>query len=275
MGNKQDTQQILDELAVAEERQVYISTPSGKLEENKAYKAIWNLNTKTLGCIASNGYNIIQHREVVSSLLTALNNLNINYTFDVRSDGHRMFFDVKFPDTRMLIKKGEEFIGGLRLVNSFDKTTGLLIMPRMERLVCSNGMILNHFITGFSIRHNQKLVEDFQIIVEKSINNMINSSSVLKAMINKCLEDSVEWKFAERILFNLLHRKKHVEAIIEILKKEESVTRWDIYNSITQYATHGAQLKPSVENWLQNKAQSLLETELEELNIEVPEIEVK
>ena len=262
--------EMIETLDVAQEREVFIPSSSGDLKRANDYKAIWNMNTNTLGCIASKKYNIIQHKDVVKSIFTALDNLNIQYVKELKVDGHRIFLDIKFPDAKLLVKEqGEEFIGGLRLINSYDKTTGLLILPRLDRLACLNGMIVSKFLPGYSIRHNQKMVENFQGIIEKSLNEMINSCDIFKALINNCLADSVEWEIAEIVLLNLLRRKKHTELILQRLEgngKNSKVTRWDIYNAITSYATHGEQLKPNVESWLQNKAQLLLQTQLSNLS---------
>ena len=245
---------------------------------------VWNLSKNSLGCIASTGYNIIQHKEVVNSLFQAINGLNLKFDFNMRTQGHRVFLDVSFPDTKLLVQakgmeKGETFIGGLRLINSYDRSTGLLILPRLCRVVCSNGMIMSNFIQGYSIRHNQELVKDFEAIIEKALNGMVNSCDKLKAVINNCIADSIEWQVLEVVLKNLIAYEKHRIAIFTILKSNEKlkgkpITRWDIYNSVTQYCTHGNQLKPSIEMWLQNRAQKLLETPLKEFMIE-EEIEVK
>jgi hypothetical protein len=276
--------QEVENLDVAESRKVLIPSSSGdNLIEAENYQAIYNLSQNSLGCIASKGYNIIQHREVVSSLFEAIDNLNIPYEKKMRTQGHRVFLDIIFPDTKILVKakglvQGEEFVGGIRLINSYDKTTGLLILPRIERVACANGMIVSHFIAGYSIRHNQTLVKDFQIVIEKAINGLVNSSSVLQAILNECIADSIEWKYCELIFKNLIKYKKHSEGILEILKqnKKDVITRWDIYNSITAYCSHNAQLKPSIEAHLQNKAQYLLKTKLEVLAVEeeAPQIEV-
>jgi hypothetical protein len=279
--------QEVEDLDVAESRKVLIPSTSGdNFVEAKDYQAIWNLSQNSLACISSKGYNIIQHREVVTSLFQAIENLNIPYEKKIKTQGHRIFVDITFPDTKILVKakglvKGEEFVGGIRLVNSFDKTTGLLILPRMERVVCANGMIVSQFITGYSIRHNQALVKDFQIVIEKAINGLVNSSSVLQAILNECIADSIEWQYCELVLKNLIKYKKHTEGILEILKqnKKDVLTRWDIYNSVTAYCSHNAQLKPSIEAHLQNKAQHLLKTKLEVLSVdeedaEAPQIEV-
>lgn len=271
--------QNVEDLDVAESRKVLIPSSSGdNLIEAEDYQAIYNLSKNSLGCIASKGYNIIQHRQVVSALFEAIENLNIPYEKKMRSQGHRVFLDITFPQTKVLVKakglvQGEEFVGGIRLINSYDKTTGLLILPRMERVVCANGMIVSQFIAGYSIRHNQTLVKDFQIVIEKAINGIVNSSSVLQAILNECIADSIEWQYCELVFKNLIKYKKHTEGILEILKqnKKDVVTRWDLYNCITAYCSHNAQLKPSIEAHLQNKAQHLLKTKLEVLAVEEPE----
>lgn len=254
----------LEQLDVAEERSIYIKQPSGKFLKAKDHKAVWNLNQNALGCIASSEYNIIQHRHVVKSLIEALNNLNVQFTHKLQTDGNRIFLDIEFPSAKIYVQKGEEFVAGIRLVNSYNKTTGLLILPRLVRLVCTNGMVMHQgFLQAYTIRHTQKLAEDFQGIVEKSIKSMIDGSVHLKAMINDCISDSIEWKLAEKVYANLLHRKKHIEEIFKRLEHKDQVTRWDLYNAITDYATHGEQLKPTIETWLQRKAERLLTTPLE------------
>jgi len=274
----QDVEQIFDveNLDVAESRKVLIPTPAGSFMEAQRYQAVWNLSKNVLGCIASKEYNIIQHKAVVQSLFDAIKGLNLRYDFNMRTQGHRVFLDISFPDTKLLVEakgleKGEEFIGGIRLINSYDKTTGLLILPRLCRVACANGMIVSSFIKGYSIRHNQELVKNFEVIIETAIGDMINSCDKLKAVVNDCIEDSIEWSVVELILEKLISYEKHRIGILQILKSNEKLksqpklTRWDIYNAVTQYATHGAQLKPSIESWLQGRAQKLLETKLDVL----------
>lgn len=271
--------QNVEDLDVAESRKVLIPSSSGdNLIEAEDYQAIYNLSKNSLGCIASKGYNIINHKEVVDALFEAVKGLNIKFDYIIKQQGHRMFLDVSFPDTKLLVQakglvKGEEFLGGIRICNSYDKTVGLLILPRITRVVCSNGMMVNNFISGYSIRHNQKLVEDFAGLIEKALNSMINSSAVLQAVVNDCIADSIEWQYCELVFKNLIKYKKHTEGILEILKqnKKDVVTRWDLYNCITAYCSHNAQLKPSIEAHLQNKAQHLLKTKLEVLAVEEPE----
>lgn len=257
---------------VAESRPVFTQTAGGTLLKLPEHQAVWNMSKDCLGCIASQEYKIIQHNAVVGSLFQALQNLNINFKHEARQGNNTLFLDVEFPDTKINVMKGEEFIAGLRIINSYNKTTGLMILPRLDRCVCSNGMIVSSFLKGYNIRHTQKIAEDFQEIIEKALNEMINSSPKLKAVIENCMEDSVEFVLAEKVLYNLLRTEKHSKAIAERLQLEKKavVTRWDIYNAITDYVSHGSQLKPTVEQAIQMKAQKLLSTNtalLQELEV--------
>jgi hypothetical protein len=255
----------IEALDVAESRKVFVERPDESHSELKQFKAVWNLSKNTCGCIASTGYKIVQHRELVRSLIEAIENLNIRHEVSLNSQGHRLFVDVKFPEVKLLAKEvDEEFIGGLRIINSYDKTTGLIIVPRLERLACSNGMVVAKFIGGFSVRHNAPLVEEFAGLIEKTLNDMINSCPKLQAIVNDCISDSIEWELCKRLVKALIKREKHTELILENIDPSKTITRWDIYNAITRYATHGEQLKPNVEHWLQNKAQRLLHKPLEQ-----------
>lgn len=260
---------------VAESRPVFTQTAGGTMLPLPQLQAVWNMTQDHLGCIASQEYKIIQHNAVVSSLFQAINNLNLKFSYDARQGNNTLFVDIKFPETRINVMKGEEFIGGLRIINSYNKTTGLMILPRLDRVVCSNGMVVSKFLDGYTIKHNQKIVEDFQRVIEKALNEMINASPKLRAIIEHCMEDSVEFQLAEKILYNLLKSERHTTAIYERLQKDrkDKLTRWDIYNAITDYVSHGEQLKPTVEQAMQMKAQKLLSTPTAQLQeLELPRV---
>jgi hypothetical protein len=244
--------------ALAEQSKELLAEFDKTLSKNKG---IWNITQDSLGCVATDGYNLIQHREVVLAVEQTVGNLNIPHDSTIRVDGHRIFYDINFKHEKLKVL-GEEFTCGFRLINSYDKTTGLLILPRLERLVCLNGMVIKKLVPGYCIRHNQKIAENFQAIIEKALKQMINSDKKLQQMVEVCIGDSVEWQIVDTIMSNLIGRKNHIEGIMSKLEHTDRVTRWELYNAITNYATHGEQLKPNVENWLQNKAQRLLDRPL-------------
>jgi len=235
------------------------------------FKVIWNTDKDEAVTVVSNRYNLVQHEEVVSAVADAIQNLNISANARVRNGGNRIFVDIEFDNAKLYVKEvGEEFIGGIRVINSYDRTTGIIVAPRLLRLSCSNGMVVQHgFIKGYNIKHTAKLEKDFQATIELMVKDMIDNNDKLKALVNDCIGDSIEWELMEKILKSVSGAKKHFEAIKEILdndsKSLHELTRWDLYNAFTNYATHGEQLSPNVENLMQKKAERILLTPLVEL----------
>jgi hypothetical protein len=210
----------------------------------------------------------------VLALQQALVGLNINFTSHISQQGHRIFADFTFPDAKIVLTQvGEEFATGVRLINSYDKSTGLIIVPRLCRLVCTNGMVLKTFGEGLVMKHNNhNLAQDIAGMVEATLAKIINSQANLQAMVSNCMADSIEWHMVEGIMKRLIGRQKHMVAIMSRCEPVNGViTRWALYNAITAYATHGEQIKPNIEAWLQSKAEKVLNTPLAGLaDVEVP-----
>lgn len=231
--------------------------------ELKGYRAVWNVDKKRTASIVSERYNIVQHQEVVDAVVTAVSNLNLKADCRVRDNGNSIFVDLTFADKPVNVKKGEEFFAGIRIINSYNKTTGIVVAPRMLRCICSNGMVVDKIISGYNIMHTKKLTEDFQSIVERLVNKMVNSVDKFREIVEDCIGDSIEWEMLDKILKNLSGAEKHLKGIKGLLP--ENPTRWDVYNAFTEYATHGTQIKPNVEQRLQMTSQKLLTTPLQAL----------
>lgn len=245
-----------------------------RAEPEKNRKAVFNTHSEKVAAIVSDRYILVQHKQVVNSVIDALANLNIKTQANVRDAGNRIFVNLTFPDAKMDIQLNETFFMGLQIVNSYNKTTGVMVLPRLVRLTCLNGMVVSvGWTKGINLIHTNKLVEDFQAAIPVMIKQMANDSEKFKTMLNTCISDSVEWKIMNRILNKLLDAKsKHLEHVTEKLKqyaKGAKPTRWDLYNAFTDYATHDKQIKPNVEHWLQRKAQKVLTTSLAALTPEI------
>lgn len=251
----------------AESRDVFVGDSRNA---EKDYKAVFNIDKQKVACICSDGYNIVQHRHLVDSVREAIGNLNIKATATVRDDGNRIFVDINFPDSKLYVAKGEEFFSGIRLINSYNKTTGIMMLPHLVRLACSNGMVVDvNWVKSFNVSHTSKLAKEFEVSVAVMIKDMVEGNEKFKAMVNGCIGDSIEWEIMDSIINKLVDaRSKHIEAIKSQLKVEcngKIPSRWNLYNSFTSYATHGQQLSPNINHWLQTKAQKVLVTPLVEL----------
>lgn len=255
----------------ATERQIFVNGV-----DQPKYKAIWNETRGHVSAIASNKYNLVAHQDVFNAVKDALANLNLNTSVKIRDGGDRMQADVVFEGRDIEVAKGEVFAGGFRLINSYNKTTGVIIQPCLVRLACLNGMVASEIInTGFSVHHSNKMVLDFERSIPKLINDLAQSNEKIKSILNTAIGDSIEWQLLDKLLEKFVHVEKHRKNIYSILARDckgDSVSRWDLYNAFTNYATHGQQLKISAENLIQRKAQEILKTDFETLLKITPEV---
>lgn len=258
-------------------------------KEDNNFKGVFNVSKGELVTVVSKDYTLIQHRDILENFKTALNNLNVPFELKLISANNKLVMDIEFPEMRKNVMVGEEFTLGFRVINSYNKSTSLIIAPKFVRLACANGMVVTAKNTGaFHIRHNSKLAEDIPAAIEKAINETIATSEKLSTWVSECMTDSVEWEHASKIVEKLIYQKKWKTKILDELgirrvEIEENgikkikyvsadgkkINRWSIYNSITKLATHDTQLSSNVEAWLQQRATKLLTTPLQQMPIAV------
>lgn len=125
------------------------------------------------------------------------------------------------------------------------------------------------------IKWTDQLSVELEGIVDKLIHDIIAKDDVLAAVVSDCIKDSVEWKTMKLLLKHLFSRKSHIQRILQRLPRDkDKISRWDLYNAVTSYATHDERLKPHVDTMLQNKANLILKKSYDELCDEaIPKLE--
>jgi hypothetical protein len=263
----------------------------GVIKDVKKFKGIYNVSKGEMACAVIPHYNLVQHKQYFDSFATALGRLNIDFSMTLKYSGNRAFADVEFKDRNLKFDKlDEEFTTGLRLANSYDKTCGLLVAPRYTRLACVNGMILTRSERTLSIKHHTKIVKEIEVFVEKKLNEFISSHTDLQQWVSTSMDDSIEWRTTCAIIEKLFSQIKHREEILRNLGisivivtdkktkkksisyvpddnkiKENPITRWEMYNAVTKYLTHGEQITPHIESLFHKQAEKLLVTPIEKL----------
>ena len=266
----------------------------GVEHETHNWKGIYNLNknvyTKT---VSRNLYQVITHKEFLNTFATALDNLNIKYSANIQSMGNTVVTDIEFSEKKIELKElNEEFVSGIRLINSYDRNYPITIMPRLVRLACLNGMVLSRDETKFNVKHSSQLAREIEKLISVKITQILNKYQDMQVMVETCIADSIEWKLASKIMEKLIVQPKHLEKILgnleieristpnlkdkknptitflsKSLTDEDKLTRWQLYNAITKYTTHGEQLATYIEMHLQSKAEKLLLTPLIKLKM--------
>ena len=242
----------------------------------KDVMGVWNLDKNVLACLAPKNYTVIQHKEAAEGLIEAITSLNIKATAELQLSKHGIHVDFDFPESKFELKEvGEQFTTGIRIVNRYDLVAGLVISPRVTRLACSNGMIVTDVIKSQRIKFTEEMNITVEGIIDKIIKDIITNDEKLANYVSICMRDSVEWNTLKLLLKHMFRTKKQVKEIYaRIDQNKERPTRWDFYNAVTNYATHGERLRPHVEAWLQNKAQSIMKTSFTDLcKIELPQID--
>jgi len=233
----------------------------------KKHMGVWNLDKGHLACIAPKNYVAIPHREAVEAVVDAITSLNITAECEVKLYKDSVVVDINFPGTERELKVvGDKFTSGIRIISDYAEVAGLVIGGRVQRLACSNGMIVSEFVRSKRIKFTDELTLTVEGVIDTILKDIINNDDRLANMVSVCMKDSIEWQTLKLLLKHMFKRQKHTREILERMRKpSEQPTRWDLYNAVTNYATHGERLQPNVEAWLQNKAQHIIKTDFDEL----------
>jgi len=257
------------------------------------WKGIYNSTQGEFCAAVTESYNVITHKTYFNGFAEVMDRLNIPFSMTIKEQNNQAFADIRFIGRNLKFEKlNEEFVTGIRLSNSYNKTQGLGVSPMFTRLACTNGMVLTRAEKSFSIRHHSRMAIEIEVFIEKRLNEIINRDQQLQHWVSESMSDSVEWKTLVKILEKLFTRPKHREEILkrlgitvvekkkgkkiigfEYVMENKDITklnRWDVYNSVTQFATHGEHITPHLEMYLQSLAEKLLTTSFEKL----PRIEV-
>src|SRR3989338_5466252 len=243
----------------------------------KRHMGVWNIDQARLACIAPKSYAVIQHKYAVEALIDAITSLNIKASAELKTEKHSVLVDFDFPESKFELKEfGESFTSGIRVVSDYSNSAaGLVIAARITRLACSNGMLISEVVKSQRIRFTEELNITIEGVIDKIIKDIITNDEKLANVVSICMRDSIEWITLKLLLRYMFKTKKHIKEIRARLPQDkEKPTRWDFFNAITHYASHGERLKHHVEAWLQNKAQKIMKTSFNELcEIELPPIE--
>jgi len=260
--NATQLRQTIKSLDKAEEREVLSrpfkwQEPTDDLNVSEEHQGVWNLGTGKLACIASKRYKIIQHTDALQQLSEVLTTLNINCSGKVINERDRVTAEILFKDLH--IDDGKLGIQlGVRIINSYDCSRSLGGELIAFRKVCTNGMIVGR-ATGISFKRTHIGNLDARAEMREFLKKAINGTEALKKFVSEAMAETLEWDLARRVLMKLIKVKSLRELIIKNLEETEGkMTRWDLYNAITNVATHGEDISSNAFEYLQRKAQDVL-----------------
>ncbi len=263
----------------------------GVIKDVEKYKGVYNHSKgKFCGAVVSH-YTVVQHKDYFLSFAESMTRLGMDYKMTLKECGNRAFADIEFKGRDLKFDKlDEEFITGIRLSNGYAHNIGISVSPRFTRLACDNGMILTRSIKKISQKHIEVKIRNVNNFVETELNGLIKSYSELEKWVSMSMADSIEWITACKIMGKLFKQLKHREKILKELgisvihvenkktkkknisyvwddlqNKKKKFNRWELYNAITSYITHGEHISPHVEDLFHKSAERLLITPLSKM----------
>lgn len=223
-------------------------------EKQEGYRGVYNKTRNELITIKRvTGHKLIQHKEAVDVFIDTSLSMNLSFKGKVIDSGNKVA--VQFiANTGFLTSTNEEVKQGIVLFNEYGK--GLFLGWQGVNLSCTNQMNAN--FTRSAIRIPDTIMLGSKL--KEAITDIMDSNDQIKQYVEKAIADSMEWDYATQIIGLMIYEKKHRESIIKILEenKKDKISRWDLYNAITNYATHGENITSNVEDYLQNSAQRVL-----------------
>lgn len=242
----------------------------------KEWKGIYNMDKRKIATVASEDYQIIQHKDVQDAVTQTLSRLNLDVKGVVRNFGDSFRADLVFQNAGVEVTDDASGIQiGIRVVNSYNKATSFRLEMFGFRRVCQNGMTFG--AKSFGIVENtihygerEKNLAEIGRITEGFIHKVINSSATMQAYVNLMIGDSMEYTTCIKIVRALVKAEKHQEELIKRLT--DAKTRWELYNAVTNYATHGEQLTPHVQTYLEGVSRRIMEKNGAELDAEANQI---
>ena len=218
-------------------------------QEVNGYKAIVNANDdRSIFTIATNAYQITQHKDVVETVVSALESTGVKYTpLRVTDVNGRMYVEFDLPTIQHDVKSVGDIVNlRVGVYNSYDASMGVRVETYGHRLICSNGCWASEAFNRYYSRHVRGIeletiregivsgIAAFKdklcVMFEKYAQEQVSENSVV-AFIDDCRENKViPIKYLDAIETNVIHRTgADVEPV---------TNKWMLYNSITEILTH-------------------------------------
>jgi len=227
-----------------------VSVRNKKADE---YQAIWNLSQGYLEAIKPKKYGIIQHQDAFMPVVKAIKDSNLQCHGRLYNNRGLVEIEILFENAKLMDNKNLiEF--GIRAVNNYAKPD-FSVDSFGFRVVCTNGMILKKIMGGFKVDH--RMLEELDKKTADFISKLFEKIKRVDNLMVVAKEEVIDEDEAKEIVYGEIGGKERTLKILEIITENNGENRWDLYNSITQYATHYAKSR-SQREWMQRVAQRVL-----------------
>jgi hypothetical protein len=186
--------------------------------------------------VVSQDYQLMPNREVAEIAEDILRRSGLEYTLA------KHLFDGKHFRQRWIVPSlnAEPEVGDLIQVavdvsNSYDGTSSFGLSFNAQRLVCTNGMVLDFLLGGFRFRHygNENFQEELSMAAQ-SIRELGPKMLQLAPSIKRMMEEPVS-RYDIQTIFSEIQLPKTY--IADVFMQLDGDTEWSLYNAFTGVLT--------------------------------------
>lgn len=266
-GDVKELESLVEKLDHAEVRGVSVKDTA-----IDGYKGIWNTSKNELeGIVKTINSDLIQHKDSFMPFIHAVKDASdssggeVKIKGSVKDFGGRVIVSAMFSNLEVNAgSDGDKIQLGARLENNYNS-------PHFRaegfgfRSFCQNGMFLGRVLTA-RVSSKHAIQADLEKKCLEFIGMMFDKSTLLVDVIKEAEQDIVkEPKVVEAIFLGEVGGPRTTQKIMDLLEKPDVISRYDMYNAVTNFATHQAK-NESQREYYQGTAQRLLTVPIKELN---------
>lgn len=265
-------------------------TVTGKNKPENKHFAIVNTRSNEVAQIVSDQYKILNHKDffsMVSDTVRSTGSENMKGYVLESNDGDSYTVRFIFDDIEVTEPgKGQNIKVGMEFSNSYDSAYAARGRAFFLRISCYNQMILQNIIPEcmFSRSHSARseiaLLEAVTIKAENFAKQLVQSGVKFQNVMEDAIGDNLVFEKPVQVedLFKQVFTERHAQKISDIARRAATrstegynLTRWDLYNAVTDYVSHQP-ITPNVFEQILVKAENKI---LNNKALEVPAIPVR
>lgn len=216
-----------------------------KKEANRV--ALWNTDEEELLSLVSDQYKPINHGSVINSFENALEQMNIE-PIDVQylttPNKNKMWMHVDLKTVDATIDPVENIVDqwklGVVVIHGLDSYAGLLILPAITRMVCTNGMWVKKLLGTRKMTHRTIGLEEwFSNNIKETLSELAEKFELIPRLhevniemegFNKKVEKMFGKRFMEETM-EQIHNPSSVNPLYRV--HQNSLSLYDAMSSLT------------------------------------------
>ena len=204
-------------------------------------KGVINLRSGSLASVVGEQYSVLQHGDALGVTINVIQGLGMKAKYKVENDGNVARMEVLFPEITIKDDSKQGILLGVRMMNSYDKSTSFRGEFFGYRQVCSNGMYSAKILgeVNISARHVGENFTGLERVVLQFVQHVLNSPQVVEDRIKEAIASILEFSDKQEIYDTVFTVYPNMGAAEKIAAEIPlKANRWQVYNAFTRYLSH-------------------------------------